>query len=121
MHLTLPAGPWSGTSECCLLTFRVWLAQGVSDTLCPSVWVKDSAQLPFHYFYLPFFFQFPLREWLGALPMVSSHMQSVDLGVTGVLCMCRALDPPGCLFLYTWNIPKCWHQSLPACVTIAGG
>lgn len=109
-HLSLPAGAWSVTPECCVWPFRLWLAQGVSDMLCPTV------QLPFHYPYSPLFFQYPLR--LGALPVVSSPMQSVDLGFTDVLCMCRALDPSVCMFLYTWSIQKCWHcyQCLSACV-----
>lgn len=76
-HLTLPAGP-----GCSMWTSRVWLAQSVSDMLCPSV------QLPFLYPYSPLFFQYPLG--LGALPVASSPMQSVDLGFAGMLCMCRA-------------------------------
>lgn len=58
VHLSLPAGLWSVTSECCLWTFRIWLAQGVSDVLCSGMWVRDSVQLPFQL--PPLSFVFPI-------------------------------------------------------------
>lgn len=123
MHLTLPAGPWSVTSECCLWTFRVWLAQGVSGVLCPGVWVRDSVQLLLQL--PPLSFVSPISfEIVAGSAACGFQSHSVSrYGFHWCVFHVQSLGSSWVDVLYTWNIQKCWHcyQCLSACVAVGGG
>lgn len=84
-------------------------ASGVSDMLCPVAFSPPLLT-----------FVFPVSFEAGSIACGFQHKHSVDLGFTGVLCMCRALEPSVCVPVH---LEKCWHccQCLSASVAVGDG
>lgn len=115
-----PYHSWWLLSALCLHS-RIWLAAGVSKTLCPSVRSRES--IPFQLHLLAFVFPVSFEIMAGSFALLSPgftalcccsnlqfgmgfsatvyyNVQSVDVNFIRVFCMYAAVDPV-CTFLYT--------------------